>query len=54
MSNETTVTQVKNIDKLIWRSFRAKSIMNGFDSTNECLNELIVLFAKDKINVVKK
>lgn len=54
MSNETTVTQIKNIDKIIWRSFRAKSIMNGFDSTNECLNELIKLFAKDKINVVKK
>jgi hypothetical protein len=54
MSNETTVTQVKNIDKIIWRSFRAKSIMNGFDSTNECLNELIKLFAKDKINVIKK
>ena len=54
MSNETTVTQIKNIDKIIWRSFRAKSIMNGFDSTNEGLNELIKLFAKDKINVVKK
>ena len=54
MSNETTVTQIKNIDKIIWRSFRAKSIMNGFNSTNECLNELIKLFAKDKINVVKK
>ena len=54
MSNETTVTQIKNIDKIIWRSFRAKSIMNGFDSTNECLNELIKLFAKDKINAVKK
>ena len=54
MSNETTVTQVKNIDKLIWRKFRAKSIMNGFDSSNECLNELIELFARDKINAVKK
>tara|TARA_Y100001963_G_scaffold130971_1_gene187779 strand:+ start:276 stop:440 length:165 start_codon:yes stop_codon:yes gene_type:complete len=54
MSNETTVTQIKNIDKIIWRSFRAKSIMNGFDSTNECLNELIKLFAKDEINVIKK
>ena len=54
MSNETTVTQVKNINSLIWRKFRAKSIMNGFDSANECLNELIKLFAKDKINVKKR
>lgn len=54
MSSETTVTQVKNIDKMVWRCFRAKSIMNGFDSANECLNELIKLFAKDKINVKKR
>ena len=54
MSNETTVTQVKNINRLIWRKFRAKSIMNGFDSSNECLNKLIELFAKDEINAVKK
>ena len=54
MSNETTVTQIKNIDKLIWRKFRAKSIMNGFDSANECMNQLIRLFARDKINAVKK
>ena len=54
MSNETTVTQVKNINRLIWRKFRAKSIMNGFDSSNECLNKLIELFAEDKINAVKK
>tara|TARA_R100000781_G_scaffold104079_1_gene67767 strand:- start:314 stop:517 length:204 start_codon:yes stop_codon:yes gene_type:complete len=54
MSNETTVTQVKNINRLIWRKFRAKSIMNGFDSSNECLNRLIELFAKDEINAVKK
>ena len=54
MSSETTVTQVKNIDRLVWRKFRAKSIMNGFDSSNECLNELIRLFARDKINAFKK
>ena len=54
MSNETTMTQVKNIDKATWRIFRAKSIMNGFNSSNECLLELITLYAKDKINAVKK
>ena len=54
MSSETTVTQIKNIDKLVWRKFRAKSIMSGFDSTSECLNELIRLFSRDKINAVKK
>ena len=54
MSNETTVTQVKNINRLIWRKFRAKSIMNGFDSSNECLNRLIELFAKDEINAFKE
>ena len=54
MSSETTVTQVKNIDKMVWRCFRAKSIMNGFDSSNECLNRLIELFAKDEINAFKE
>ena len=54
MSNETTVTQIKNIDKVTWRMFRAKSLMSGFDSANECLLELIYLYAKDKINAVKK
>ena len=54
MSNETTMTQVKNIDKILWRQFRAKSIMSGFDSANECLLKLIGMYARDKINVIKK
>lgn len=54
MSNETTMTQVKNIDKILWRQFRAKSIMSGFDSANECLLTLIRMYAKDKINAYKK
>ena len=54
MSNETTVTQIKNIHKNLWRMFRAKSIMSGFDSANECLLELISMYAKDKVNAVKK
>ena len=54
MSNETTMTQIKNIDKVVWRKFRAKSIMSGFDSANECLLTLIGMYAKDKINAHKK
>ena len=54
MSNETTMTQVKNIDKILWRQFRAKSIMSGFDSANECLLKLIGMYARDKINAIKK
>ena len=50
MSNETTMTQVKNINKATWRLFRAKAIMNGYNSTNECLLRLIGLYAEDKIN----
>jgi hypothetical protein len=54
MSNETTVTQIKNIDKVVWRMFRAKSLMSGFNSTSECLLRLISMYAKDEINAVKK
>ena len=54
MSNEKTCCQVKNIDKFLWRKFRAKSIMSGFNSANECLLELISMYAKDKINAYKK
>ena len=54
MSNETTMTQIKNIDKATWRIFRAKSIMNGFNSSNECLLHLINLYAGDKIDDNKK
>ena len=54
MSNETTMTQVKNIDKTIWRMFRAKSIMNGYNSTNECLLRLIGLYAEDRIDDSKE
>ena len=54
MSNEKTMCQVKNIDKVVWRKFRAKSIMSGFDSANECLLKLIGMYARDKINAIKK
>ena len=54
MSNETTMTQVKNIDKILWSQFRAKSSMSGFDSANEWLLTLIGMYAKDKINAHKK
>ena len=54
MSSEKVMYQIKNIDKTLWRSFRAKCIMSGFDSINECLATLITMYAKDEIDAVKK
>ena len=53
MSNDNTMYQVREIDRTIWRTFRAKCIMNGFNSANECLLKLIAMYAKDKIDVKK-
>jgi hypothetical protein len=51
MSNNKITYQIKDIDKAVWRHFRAKCIMAGFNSANECLNKLIIMYVKDKINV---
>ena len=54
MSSEKTMYQIKNIDKTLWRTFRAKCIMSVFDSANECLLNLITMYTRDKINAIKK
>ena len=54
MSSEKTMYQIKNIDKTLWRSFKAKCIMSGFGSINECLLKLITMYAKDEIDAIKK
>ena len=53
MSNNTITYQIKDVDKVVWRTFRAKCIMAGFNSANECLIELIGMYVKDKVDVKK-
>ena len=48
-----TSYQIKDINKTVWRMFRAKSLMAGFNSANECLIKLIKMVVKDKISVKK-
>ena len=49
--NKTTSYLIRGIDKTVWRQFRARCIMAGFNSANECLNKLINMYVRDKINV---
>jgi hypothetical protein len=51
MSNDKTTYQIRDIDKAVWRQFRARCIMAGFNSANECLNKLINMYVKDEISV---
>ena len=53
MSENMITYQIKDIDKSIWRTFRAKCIMAGFNSANECLTKLIKMYVRDKISVKK-
>ena len=49
--NKTTSYLIRGIDKTVWRQFRAKCIMAGFNTANECLNKLIHMHVKDEIDV---
>ena len=51
--NDLTVYTLKDIDKTVWRMFKAKCLMAGFNTAGDGLKKLIAMFVRDKINVKK-
>ena len=41
MSNKNLTTYQLKVDKDIWRKFKGTSYILGFNSVNDCLNDLI-------------
>ena len=50
MSNETTSYIITKINKDSWRKFRGRTILNGFQSTRECLINFIENYSEKKSN----
>tara|TARA_R100001480_G_scaffold141385_1_gene138700 strand:- start:334 stop:483 length:150 start_codon:yes stop_codon:yes gene_type:complete len=48
MNNKTTYI-IKDIDRNIWRKFRAKCLTNGYGSAAAVLKELIKKYSKGSI-----
>ena len=48
MSDKTTYI-IKDIDKDVWRKFKGKSILNGYNSAADCLRQLIKRYSKGNL-----
>ena len=49
--NNLTVYMLKDIDKTVWRMFKAKCLIAGFNTAGDGLKKLIVMFVGDEIDV---
>jgi len=45
MNNKTSYV-IKDIERETWMKFRAKCLLNGYDSAGECLIQLIKKYSK--------
>jgi len=48
MKDKTTYL-LKNIDREIWKKFRAKCLVNQYNSAGECLRQLIKKYSRGVI-----
>ena len=47
--NDKTSYLLQNVDRDVWRKFRAKCLTNGYSSAAECLRQLIRKYSKGVI-----
>tara|TARA_R100001530_G_scaffold125627_1_gene94213 strand:+ start:33 stop:191 length:159 start_codon:yes stop_codon:yes gene_type:complete len=40
---------INNIDRDVWRKFKGKSILNGYNSAADCLRQLIKRYSKGNL-----
>ena len=48
MSNKTTYL-IKDIERDVWKKFRAKCLVNQYNSAGECLRQLIKKYSRGVI-----
>ena len=49
MSNKTTNYLLTNINKDLWRKFKGKALLSGFNTAGECLRSYIESYSEKKI-----
>ena len=50
MSNKTTNYLLTNINKDLWRKFKGKALLSGFNNAGECLRSYIESYSEKKSN----
>ena len=46
MSSETTSYLISKLNKNVWRKFRGRAILNGFNSGGACLRDFIETYSR--------
>ena len=50
MNEDKTSYIIKDIDRDVWKRFKGRAYLNGFDTVSKCLKEFIKVYSTGRYN----